>query len=161
MSVPTGAYRPAKNPRRFSTSVAQSTSTMSAISVTSNATAALGRRSSSMKLSMLFKNQSTTNVSTLPAHLVKPFDPRRDLTFGNLKPPPSKLKSDEVLLEVLAVGLDAWDFDLVEQKSAKGDGFGWIPGRAFCGRVLEGGYEVIKVKKGDFVFGVNDLKKVS
>ena len=65
------------------------------------------------------------------------------------------------MVEVHAVGVDQWDYSRVVEMGSKPEGFGWIPGRSFCGRALECGAEVSKIKRGDFVFGLNELKKVS
>lgn len=157
MSVPVGAYRPVKTPNRFSLgseTIVQSSATMSALSISANATAAL--QNSSRLFSRFGKK-----ADVLPPHLAHRFDPARDLTFGGLRPPPTKLRSDEVLVEVHAVGVDQWDYARVVEMGSKPEGFGWIPGRSFCGRALECGAEVSKIKRGDFVFGLNELKKVS
>lgn len=158
MSVPIGAYRPAKSPARFSMGaekILQSSATMSALSVSANATAALGRSGG-----MSFRRSSKKVRSDLPPHLRRRFDAKRDLTFGMLQPPPTKLRSDEVLVEVLAVGLDQSDYERVCEMASKAEGFGWIPGRSFCGKALECGVDVSKIKRGDFVYGLQELKKV-
>lgn len=62
-------------------------------------------------------------------------------------------------MRVLAVGLDSWDMERVVERAGKPEGFGWVPGRSFCGRVLECGAEVSRIKRGELVYGLNDLKK--
>lgn len=134
---------------------------MNALSVCSNATAALRR--STFSVPSLF-GRSKPPQWELPPHLAAAaFVPSRDLSFGMLKPPPSKLKSGEVLVEVHAVAVDQWDWERAAEMAAKVDasGFGWVPGRSFCGRAMECGFDVNKVKRGDLVFGLADLKRVS
>ncbi|KAL8283443.1 hypothetical protein RQP46_005853 [Phenoliferia psychrophenolica] len=151
MSVPVGAYRPSKHPHRISHTLNQPHATMNALSVSANAALALRRRSIS-----LFSSSSSTSEPTDPD---RPLVPHQDFRFGPLQPPPKKIGSGEVLVEVLAVGLDMWDFERARERASTADGFGFIPGRSFCGKVVECGVEANKVRRGDFVFGLQELKK--
>lgn len=67
-----------------------------------------------------------------------------------------------MLVQVYAVALDRFDFDMVREKSDSGSGAGkWVPGRSFVGRALDVGADVRVILKGDMVMGLVDIKKVS
>lgn len=129
-------------------------STMRALTLTSNAAQTLNRsffRNNQKKT--LRQNPKTGDELTSNAVL----------TYGNLTPVPLKIRSDECLVQVFAAALDFWDRKKVEILTERGQGYGFVPGRAFVGKVIETGsaVDVSKVKKGDFVYGVKDLTKVS
>ncbi len=50
---------------------------------------------------------------------------------------------------------------LVREKSKSTDGFGFIPGRGFVGRVIEAGYAVTDLRRGEWVLGSLEMSKVS
>ncbi|KAK4706155.1 hypothetical protein P7C70_g59, partial [Phenoliferia sp. Uapishka_3] len=148
MSVPVGAFRPAKNPKRValgSEKLARNKSTMRALFISSNAAAAIQRPG-------LFKRNAEVD---LKRQLV----PESDFQFGPFLPPPKSLRGSEVLVEILAVGLDLVDYERAREMASLPAGAGWVPGRSFCGKAVECGYEVSKIRKGDFVYGCQDLKK--
>ncbi|GJJ07239.1 hypothetical protein Clacol_001439 [Clathrus columnatus] len=70
-----------------------------------------------------------------------------------------RLHSNQVLVKVWAVGLDGLDAVLVKEKMSKSEGFGYVPGRSFVGRVMECGWDVDTVVKGDWVIGLTEVKK--
>lgn len=157
----TAAHRPTKNPKRFVNNSAAKlphSTVMNSISIVSN-TAPV----TSSGITSVFKKRSSVELNKQSSYSVfspEAFDPKRDLIFGNSSKQPLKIKSDEILLEVLAVGLDKFDYEMTKAMSGKSEAHGFIPGRAFTGRALECGVQVTKVKRGDFVFGITDLRKV-
>lgn len=104
-----------------------------------------------------------------PAHLLDALP--LPVAFTAHIPPPSYVPSSYVLLQVFAVGLDALDSLLVQEKITSGVGAGtgkgknssgYIPGRSLVGRVIECGWDVKGdvCKKGEWVIGLLDVKKV-
>jgi hypothetical protein len=85
------------------------------------------------------------------------------LGFTGHRAPPGYVCAGSVLVQVWAVGVDGVDEKLVSGKGKEKVEVGFIPGRSFIGRVLECGWEVKEedVKKGEWVVGLLDVKKVS
>lgn len=89
----------------------------------------------------------------------------------------NKLSSREVLVEVLAVALDQWDLHLICSMGASSRTItnpttnqtrrqndrnyrnSVVPGRSFFGKVIEIGKAVKKLKKGELVYGLQELLK--
>lgn len=89
----------------------------------------------------------------------------------------NNLSSREVLVEVLAVALDQWDLHLICSKGASSrtvtnpthkqtrryndQNFrnSVVPGRSFFGKVIEIGKAVKRLKKGELVYGLQELLK--
>lgn len=57
------------------------------------------------------------------------------------------------------MGLDGLDAILVREKISRSEGFGYVPGRSFVGRVVECGWNVSVVSKGDWVIGLTEIKQ--
>ena len=133
--------------------LAHTSSTMHALTVTSNAAQTLNRS--------FFRNNQNKTLRQNPK-VGDGLTNNATITFGNLTPVPLKIRSDECLVQVFAAALDFWDRKKVEVLTERGQGYGFVPGRAFVGKVIETGsaVDVAKVKKGDFVYGLKDLKKV-
>ena len=134
-------------------------STMRALTVTSNATQTLNKnffRGSHQQKSLRQTPAQNFDLSS------GKMSSNATISFGNLAPLPLKIRSDECLVHVLAAAVDFWDRAKVEILTARGQGYGFIPGRAFVGKVIETGSDVeaAKVRKGEFVYGLQDLKKV-
>ena len=158
-TVPT-SYRPNKDPKRFSTNVddlLNNRTTMQTVAVTSGAFAK-GSRSVVKRKKSVDLNGDRRSSSDLPEH------PQDELSLTTLSitahtPPPRKIGSHQVLVQVIAVAIDETD-KLILREKVRGEGaFGFVPGRSFCGRVVECGYEVKKMRKGDVVFGLQDSGK--
>lgn len=127
-------------------------STMSSITLSGSANGQVGRR---LSLTGLSRPSTTT-----PIHLLGDLPP--PVAYSAHQAPPSKISTSQVLVQVYAVALDRFDFDMVREKSETGTGAGkWVPGRSFVGRALEVGAEVRPITKGDMVMGLVDIKKVS
>ena len=85
-------------------------------------------------------------------------------------PPPTFVSTDHILVQVFAVGLDALDSLIVQEKAEKrgavvtvrGKKRGFVPGRAFVGRAVECGFDVDSAvcKRGEWVVGLLDVRKV-
>lgn len=75
--------------------------------------------------------------------------------------PPRKVGPKEVLVAVIAVAIDAVDRGIVREKAQSAAGYGFVPGRSFCGRIVEPGWAVEGLRKGDIIFGLTDSQKVS
>ena len=73
--------------------------------------------------------------------------------------PPRKVGSTQVLVQVIAVAVDDIDRAIVRDKARSEHAYGFVPGRSFCGRVVECGWHVKKLRKGDIVFGLLDARK--
>lgn len=91
------------------------------------------------------------------------FEPSLDLVYDTLDATVfrKKLSSDEVLIETVAVGLDRFDRERTWQLAKVAGGTGWVAGRSVVGNVLAVGTSVHRIKKGDLVWGLSPLKKVS
>lgn len=135
-------------------------STMSALSI-SAAAAGFATRSSSKGFSLFRKSKSSAlAASQNDSNVIMRFDAGRDLTFGTLQPTPTKMRSDEVLVQVHTVGVDQFDWAKVKAFARDPSGFGFIPGRSFYGKAVECGNDVRRIKKGDMVYGLNELRRV-
>ncbi|GAA5851063.1 hypothetical protein JCM8547_009168 [Rhodosporidiobolus lusitaniae] len=109
----------------------------------------------------LFKRASTADLSSSSSSGRK-FDAQTDLVYepvdaSSLK---SKVRGDEVVVEVIAAAVDRWDRERVWQVARGVGGAGFVPGRAVVGKVVEVG-GVGKVKKGELVWAINSVKKSS
>ncbi|KAK4050573.1 hypothetical protein OIO90_005040 [Microbotryomycetes sp. JL221] len=181
MSMPTGAYyRPPKNPARAQQrhsmfvasqmtskagSVAGTDSVsgvaaghMATLSVAATALARPPAPSSGGGFSLFRRIEPPITSSAAAA---RRFDAVRDLSYSNLQPLPKKVKSDEVMVQVFAAGVDKLDVERTKEMASRPDGFGFVPGRAFYGKVLDTGIEVKLVKRGDLVYGLMPMKKSS
>ncbi|GAA5824878.1 hypothetical protein JCM3770_002188 [Rhodotorula araucariae] len=89
------------------------------------------------------------------------FEPSLDLAYDSLDLSTfrKRLRSDEVLVEVIAAAVDRWDRERVWQLARGTSGAGWVPGRAVVGKVLDVGDAVSKVKKSELVWGLSPLRK--
>lgn len=94
----------------------------------------------------------------MPEHLLDELS-QTTLSITAHTPPPRKIGSQQVLVQVIAVAIDEMDKLLLREKVRAENGFGYVPGRSFCGRIVECGYEVKKMRKGDVVFGLQDSRK--
>ncbi|PSS32009.1 hypothetical protein PHLCEN_2v2251 [Hermanssonia centrifuga] len=123
------------------------------------------RRTFSFSLSLKFDLKGLKGKgreARTPAHLLDVLP--LPVEFTAHLPPPSYVPSQHVLMQVFAVGLDALDSILVQEKVASGaKGAGFIPGRSVVGKVIEVGWEVKGdvCKRGDWVVGLLDVRKVS
>lgn len=158
-TVPT-SYRPNKDPKRFSSNVddlLNSRTTMQSVAVTSGAFASKNRSVVKRKKSVDL-NGDRKNSSDLPEHLQDELS-LTTLSITAHTPPPRKIGSHQVLVQVIAVAIDETDKLLLREKFRSDNAFGFVPGRSFCGRIVECGYEVKKMRKGDVVFGLQDSRK--
>ncbi|WFD04938.1 hypothetical protein MVES1_000263 [Malassezia vespertilionis] len=73
--------------------------------------------------------------------------------------PPRKISPTQVLVQVMAVAVDNVDRALLREKMQADPTHAFVPGRSFCGRVVECGWDVKRVRKGDIVFGLQDYRK--
>lgn len=156
LTLPSAVYRPAKSPARYSGKVSYDAlgmpdTTMAAIMVSSTArrpsTPSLATSSS---MSSLLRRNS---VSATPAHLLP--TPLISVSYSAHTPPPKKLSSTSVLVRVWAVAVDGYDALAARDASP-----GFVPGRSFVGKVVEWGDACAGMfGKGEFVFGLRDLKR--
>ena len=100
---------------------------------------------------------SASKLHQTPAHLRHNLPPPVD--FSSHLPPPNKVGSAQVLVQVYAVGVDKVDLRLLEEKG-KGEVGKWVPGRSFVGRVMATGKDEKEVVKGELVVGLLDVRKV-
>jgi hypothetical protein len=162
--LPRAAYTPSKKPEVLTDKVDLTRSglaqtTMSSVSISKGAAeqgSMLFTRKRRISLPSGFKPSTTS--SPTPSHLLS--NAPTPLSFTSRTPPPSKLTSSSILVQVTTVALDSLDALIVEEKATKNEGFGFVPGRSFVGRVIECGFEVKHVVKGDWVFGLLELSKV-
>ena len=73
--------------------------------------------------------------------------------------PPRKISPTQVLVQIIAVAIDNIDRALLRERASTDPGTPFVPGRSFCGRVVESGWDVKKIRKGDTVFGLQDYRK--
>ena len=113
-------------------------------------------RSFSQRLSTRFKSRAKTGRS--PSHITGEMP--SPLGFCSHISPPTHVPPHHVLVQVWAVGLDSRDAAIVSKDKQNTPGF--VPGRSFVGRAVEVGWEVRAdiVKKGEWVVGLMDVKKV-
>ncbi|EJD53486.1 hypothetical protein AURDEDRAFT_179950 [Auricularia subglabra TFB-10046 SS5] len=163
--LPLAAYTPAKNPAQSLASnkvdlprsgIAQTT--MSTISITQHG-ASVASKNKRVSLLGLFGNASTPSLSATPSHLRA--SAPSPLGFSSRIPPPSKFGSSQVLVQVWAVAVDRLDAFIVSERADKADGsgYGFVPGRGFVGRVVESGIDVSNISRGEWIFGVLEVKK--
>ena len=74
--------------------------------------------------------------------------------------PPRKVSSTHVIVQIIAVAIDGVDRALVHERlQGEPTSSPFVPGRSFCGRILDCGIDVKKLRPGDLVFGLQDLRK--
>lgn len=73
--------------------------------------------------------------------------------------PPRKINPTQVLVQVIAVAIDSVDRALLRERAQSEITTPFVPGRSFVGRVVESGWDVKKLRKGDTVFGLQDYRK--
>ena len=73
--------------------------------------------------------------------------------------PPRKIHSSQVLVQVIAVAIDGVDRALMRDRMQNEPHAPFVPGRSFCGRVVDCGYDVKKLRMGDIVFGLQDFRR--
>lgn len=154
-TVPT-SYRPNKDPKRFSTNadgLLNNRTTMQTVAVTSGAFTSRSKSVVRRK-----KSVDLNGSPDMPEHLLDELS-QTTLSITAHTPPPRKIGSQQVLVQVIAVAIDEMDKLLLREKVRAENGFGYVPGRSFCGRIVECGYEVKKMRKGDVVFGLQDSRK--
>lgn len=82
------------------------------------------------------------------------------IVLGSHMPPPRKVSSTSVIVQVIAVAIDRVDRAIVQEKlTAEPTPTPFVPGRSFCGRIIDCGLDVKKLRPGDLVFGLQDLRK--
>ncbi|KZT74533.1 hypothetical protein DAEQUDRAFT_660618 [Daedalea quercina L-15889] len=119
------------------------------------------------RLSFSIGKNKRDKESETPAHLRATLP--LPVAFMAHIPPPTFVSTDHILVQVFAVGLDALDSLVVQEKAQKG-GFagsvggkkrGFIPGRSFVGRAVECGFDVDGAfcKRGEWVVGLLDVRK--
>ena len=157
MVLPMGAYKPVADPTKNSNKLDARVLGMPSSSMSSVTLSGATHGSPKRRLSL---TGFARPPSVTPSHLRGESPPA--VTFSAHQAPPSKISSSQALVQVYAVALDRFDFDMVKEKSVAGSGAGkWVPGRTFVGRALEVGAEVKQITKGDMVIGLVDIKKVT
>jgi Alcohol dehydrogenase GroES-like domain len=157
---PRAGYQPSKHPERLTNSVdivqlGVGSTTMSTISVTKHAAEHLNR---GRKFSFPTRLASPRSSMETPEHLIVGESSIVSLTSHT--PTPSKVQTNQVLVQVWCVALEGLDVLLTREKSKNADGYGFVPGRGFCGRIVEIGHGISNLRKGDWVMGLLDVGKV-
>lgn len=157
LTLPHAAYIPAKHPERVSSSIdltrtGLTQTTMSTIAITRDSHQAI-----SAPARLIRRLSSSSSPSRSPERLQD--DLSTYINFTAHTPPPTKVHSTQVLVKIWAVGLDGLDAIMIRSKISKAEGFGYVPGRSFVGRVIECGWNVSTVAKGDWVIGLTEVKK--
>ncbi|KAG8774704.1 hypothetical protein FRC15_001108 [Serendipita sp. 397] len=155
---PRASYQPSKHPERITNSVDMihsgvGSTTMSTISITKHGAEILNRNRKFSLPGLL----SPRNSTDTPSHLLE--DGAPIVSLSSHTPTPSKVQSNQVLVRVCCVALEGIDILLTREKSKSADGYGFVPGRGFCGHIIEAGLGVSNVRKGDWVIGLLDLSK--
>ncbi|PWN35631.1 uncharacterized protein FA14DRAFT_44833 [Meira miltonrushii] len=165
-AVPQSSYR-ARDPVKSSNAIDDrlyAKTTMNTISITSGAfrnSKSLRRKRSSVDVTATADHQSrrgsidsTRQEGTLVEELQK-----TTMSLTSHTPPPRKLGSTQLLVQMIACSIDEMDRLLLREKVRSENAFGFIPGRSFCGRVMETGWEVKRMRMGDIVFGLQSSRK--
>ncbi|OSX60569.1 hypothetical protein POSPLADRAFT_1047980 [Postia placenta MAD-698-R-SB12] len=111
------------------------------------------------------KGKERARDGATPAHLRGALP--LPVVFTAHVPPPAFVPGSHVLVQVFAVGVDALDSLVVQEKAERRGGAGagkrrgFVPGRSFVGRAVECGFEVSRdvCRKGDWVLGLLDVRK--
>lgn len=163
LTLPRAATSPAKMPDLTSghvdlTRSGQAQATMATISIIRGGATVLPSVKRRSWTSVAFRR--STNETETPRRLQSGMDSA--LSFTTSTPTPSDYGPSQMIIKVHAVALSDLDRLLVKTKvfaSKPADGYGFVPGRSFVGRVLETGWEVNDVKRGDWVMGLTDFSK--
>ncbi|KZT60183.1 hypothetical protein CALCODRAFT_553824 [Calocera cornea HHB12733] len=78
------------------------------------------------------------------------------LAFSVRTAPPTRVPPSSALVRVFACALDTLDALLLRAQLVSSDPFGYTPGRALVGHVVEAGWDCPGVSKGDWVLGLLD-----
>lgn len=139
--------------------------TMTTVAVTSGAfrNKSLRKRRSSADVTSLHAGgdsarSSRVSLDTMPDGLVEELQ-RTTMSMTAHTPPPRKLSSTQVLVQIITVAIDETDRQLLREKIRSENAYGFVPGRSFCGRIMETGWEVKRMRKGDVVFGLQSSRK--
>ena len=81
------------------------------------------------------------------------------IVLGSHMTPPRKVSSSGVIVKVIAVAIDNVDRAMVRNVLRDAPSTPFVPGRSFCGRVVDCGLDVKRLRPGDLVFGLQDLRK--
>lgn len=73
--------------------------------------------------------------------------------------PPHKIGATQVIVQVIATAIDAIDRAIVREKIHSESAYGFVPGRSFCGRVVEIGRDVKRLRMGDVIFGLQEVRR--
>ncbi|GAA5831303.1 hypothetical protein JCM11251_007828 [Rhodosporidiobolus azoricus] len=163
-SAPASILSPSQSTARpFSSLVAPASTTVSGpTSLALSPRIDFGKKKTSRRFG-LFKRSSSSDLASSSTSGGKRFDASIDLVFEPLDANllRKKLKSDEILIEVIAAGVDRWDRERVWAAAKGMGGAGFVGGRAVVGKVIEVGEAVGKFKKGEIVWGLNSIKRSS
>ncbi|KAE8212774.1 hypothetical protein CF327_g3636 [Tilletia walkeri] len=155
-------YRPSKDPSKLSSKIDDALygrSTMQTISITSGSfRSKSARKAASSSGHGARDDASIRSSSEVPAHLREELA-QSTMALSAHTPPPRKVGSSQVLVQVIAVAIDEMDRLIVQDRIRNGKGYGFVPGRSFCGRIMECGWDVKHLKKGTIVFGMQDGSK--
>jgi hypothetical protein len=158
--LPKASYHPSDNPTGYDDKVDLVTlglaqTSMCSIEIQKNAAAKLysrGRLGSIRNSSFLRSRDSLTERKNI-------FGPSV-LSFSSHLTPPSRIASNQVLVQIWAVALDGLDALLIQEKSKEISSAGFIPGRSFVGRAIEVGFGVTSISKGEWIYSLLDIQKV-
>lgn len=84
---------------------------------------------------------------------------KKGIVLASNIPPPTKVSSTSLIVQVIAVAIDGVDRAMVEERLQSESTSPFVPGRSFCGRVVECGLDVKKLRPNDMVFGLQDFRK--
>ncbi|BGP22095.1 hypothetical protein JCM10295v2_000972 [Rhodotorula toruloides] len=148
---------PSIQPRPLSSYLPPTTVDLAMTALAISPRAEFGKQKSSRRFG-LFRRSSNVNLASLSS---KQFEPSLDLVYESIdgRAFRKRLNSEEVLVEAITVGVDRSDRERVWQLARASGAAGWVPGRAVYGKVVEVGSSVLRVKKGDLVWGLSPLKK--
>lgn len=166
-TVPQSSYRPRDAVKAAGSSAVDERlfqrSTMATISVSSGAfkkeaKSALKRSSMDVMRPSHHSGAARSSMDQVPEHLQDELG-LTTMTLTAHTPPPRKIGAGQVLVQNIAVAIDEIDRMLLREKVRSDSAYGWVPGRSFCGRVMEAGWEVKRLRKGDVIFGLQSNRK--
>lgn len=162
-NVPQSSYR-AKDPLKASNTIDDrlyAKTTMTTISVTSGAFRNKGLRQRRLSSAASHSEADLRNQNpdgATDGNLLEELS-KTTMSLTSHTPPPRKLSSTQVLVQIIACALDEMDRMILRERVRGEHGYGFVPGRSFCGRVMETGWEVKRLRKGDVIFGLQSSKK--
>ena len=119
----------------------------------------LRRRATMVTVNVISRGPTAQPTSGNLARVKSEESASGSIVLASNTPPPHKVSSKSLIVQVMAVAIDDVDRAIVNEKLRSETPGTFVPGRSFCGRIVECGLSVKKLRPGDLVFGLQDLRK--